>query len=220
MNEFDEREGLRVRVREEGAVGQPARVPESLLYDPPSILEPVDVTRLFPRRQPLEVELGCGDATFLVEYAARHPERNFLGIERLLGRIRKLDKKGRRLGLTNLRGIRIECGYFLQYLLPPGTVSVFHIYFPDPWPKKKHRRNRLIQARFPSLAHAALVPGGRVYLRTDDPDYFAQMQEVFAAAPVFRPVETPPELMELETDFEREFHARGIPTLYAAYERD
>jgi tRNA (guanine-N7-)-methyltransferase len=202
------------------ASGAAPGLPESLLYDPPSILEPIDVARLFPRVQPLEVELGCGDATFLVEYAAMHPERNFLGIERLLGRIRKLDKKGRRLGLTNLRGIRIECGYFLQYLLPPGSVSVFHIYFPDPWPKKKHRRNRLIQPRFPALAHAALVPGGRVYLRTDDPDYFAQMREVFAAAPVFRPVETPPELLALQTDFEREFRARGIPTLYAGYERD
>lgn len=220
MSELPERNDPRLGEPKERAAEEPVGAAESLLYHPPSILEPVDVTRLFPRQQPLEVELGCGDATFLVEYAARHPERNFLGIERLLGRIRKLDKKGRRLGLTNLRGIRIECGYFLQYLLPPGTVSVFHIYFPDPWPKKKHRRNRLIQARFPSLAHAALVPGGRVYLRTDDPDYHAQMLEVFAAAPVFHPVETPRELMELETDFEREFHARGIPTLYAAYERD
>ena len=192
----------------------------SLLYDPPSILERLDLARLFPKPQPLEVELGCGDATFLVEYAAQHPDRNFLGIERLLGRIRKLDKKGRRLGLTNLRGIRIECSYLVEYLLPPGSVDVFHIYFPDPWPKKKHRRNRLINPRFPSLAYAALQPGGRIYLRTDDPDYFAQIREVFAAAPVFHPIPTPPDLAALTTDFEREFHARGIPTLYAAYERD
>lgn len=191
----------------------------SLLYDPPSILERIDLDRLFPKPQPLEVELGCGDASFLVEYAARHPERNFLGIERLLGRIRKLDKKGRRLGLTNLRGIRIECAYFLEYLLPPGSVAVFHIYFPDPWPKKKHRRHRLINARFPSLAWTALQPGGRIYIRTDDPDYFAQIREVFAAAPVFQPIPTPPELAALLTDFEREFHARGIPTLHAAYQR-
>lgn len=204
-----------------GASAQPTELPAgSLLYDPPTILERLDVTRLFPKMQPLEVELGCGDSTFLVEYAARHPDRNFLGVERLLGRIRKLDKKGRRLGLTNLRGIRIECGYFLQYLLPPGSVTAFHIYFPDPWPKKKHQRNRLIQPRFPALAYAALVPGGRVYLRTDDPDYFAQIQQVFAAAPVFRSIPTPDELANMWTDFERDFRARGISTLYAAYERD
>jgi len=109
-----------------------------LIYGLPSIVERMDLTRLFPIPQPLEVELGCGDASFLVEQARRHPEKNFIGVERLLGRLRKLDRKGRRAGLANLRGVRIESSYFLEYLLPPHSVSVLHIYFPDPWPKKKH----------------------------------------------------------------------------------
>jgi tRNA (guanine-N7-)-methyltransferase len=193
--------------------------PANLIYTLPSILEPLRLEALFARPQPLEVELGCGDATFLVEYAARHPERNFLGVERLLGRLRKLDRKGRRLGLTNLRGVRIECGYFLEYLLPPGSVAALHVYFPDPWPKKKHRHRRLINERFPELARRVLQPGGVVYLRTDDADYFAQMQAVFGAAADFRPTETPSELAALLTDFEREFQARNVPTLRAAYQR-
>ena len=78
------------------------------------------------------------------------PDRNFIGVERLLGRIRKLDRKGRRAGLTNLRGVQIESSYFLQYLLPPRSASVLHIYFPDPWPKKKHRKYRLINESFPA----------------------------------------------------------------------
>ena len=82
------------------------------------------------------MELGCGDASFLVDYARRHPERNFIGVERLLGRLRKLDRKGRRAGLTNLRGVRIESSYFLEYLLPPHSVSALHVYFPDPWPNQ------------------------------------------------------------------------------------
>jgi hypothetical protein len=86
--------------------------------------------------QPLEVELGCGDASFLVEYARRNPAKNFIGVERLLGRLQKLDRKGRRAGLKNLRGVRIESAYFLQYLLPPHSAQALHIYFPDPWPKK------------------------------------------------------------------------------------
>src|SRR6185503_14672391 len=98
----------------------------------------------------------CGDATFLASYAGLHPELNFLGVERLLGRLRKLDKKGRRAGLTNVRGVRIESAYFLQYLLPNNSASALHIYFPDPWPKLKHRRHRLINQRFPELARAAL----------------------------------------------------------------
>ncbi len=183
----------------------------------PSILERINLARLFDAVRPLEVELGCGDASFLVEYARRHPLQNFIGVERLLGRIQKLDRKGRRLGLNNLRGVRIESAYFLEYLLPPNCATALHIYFPDPWPKKKHRRFRLINEKFPALAGRTLLAGGVVYLRTDDQDYFQQMNEVFGAAPAFGPVETPAELAELTTDFERDFNARGIPTRRAAY---
>lgn len=183
-----------------------------------SIVEPLDVPSLFPKIQPLEVELGCGDASFLVEYARRHPEKNFIGVERLLGRLQKLDRKGRRLGLANLRGVRIESSYFLQYLLPPHLASALHIYFPDPWPKKRHRKFRLIGETFPTLASNALAKGGTVFLRTDDPDYFAQMNEVFAADKNFAKVATPADLSAITTDFERDFNAKGIPTLRAAYQ--
>ncbi len=190
----------------------------SLLYTLPSIVERIDLAKLFPRAQPLEVELGSGDGSFLAEYARRHPERNFIGVERLLGRIRKLDRKGQRASLSNLRGVRIENAYFLEYLLPQGSVSALHIYFPDPWPKRKHRRHRLIGERFPALARQALAPGGAVYLRTDDRDYFEQMVGVFAVDPTFSRVEAPPELATLLTDFEKDFQARGVQTLRAAYQ--
>lgn len=189
----------------------------SLIYSLSNILDRVELAGLFPNAQPLEVELGSGDGSFLVEYARRHPGRNFIGVERLLGRMRKLDRKGRRAGLANLRGIRIESSYFLEYLLPPHAAQALHIYFPDPWPKRKHRRHRLISERFPTIAQQALAPGGLVYLRTDDRDYFEQMVAVFAASAAFRPEETPSELADLLTDFERDFRARGVATLRAAY---
>jgi tRNA (guanine-N7-)-methyltransferase len=193
--------------------------PANLVYDLPSIVERIDLTALFPKTQPLEVEPGCGDASFLIEYARQHPDRNFIGVERLLGRIRKLDRKGRRAGLTNLRGARIESAYFLQYLLPPRSASALHIYFPDPWPKKKHHKHRLVNEHFPEIVRAALAPGGVVFFRTDNEDYFAQITEVFGASKKFQWVETPAELAELLTDFEREFLARGIQTLRAAYRK-
>jgi tRNA (guanine-N7-)-methyltransferase len=189
----------------------------SLIYTLPSIVERIDLATLFPIAQPLEVELGSGDASFLAEYARLHPAHNFIGVERLLGRIRKLDRKGRRAGLTNLRGVRIESSYFIEYLLPPGSVTALHIYFPDPWPKRKHRRHRLVNERFPLLARQALTPGGVVYLRTDDEDYFQQMVGVFEASDTFCRMNTPAELAELATDFEKDFHARGVSTLRAAY---
>lgn len=196
---------------------QPTAAKESVLYDLPSIVDRLELPLLFPTPKPLEVELGCGDASFLAEYARRHPGTNFIGVERLLGRINKLQRKSNRIGLTNVRGVRIESAYFLQWLLPANCAHALHIYFPDPWPKLKHRRHRLINEGFPALSRNVLQPGGIVYLRTDDQDYFQQMQEVFGATKEFKAVETPADLAEITTDFERDFNAQGIPTLRAAY---
>ena len=189
-----------------------------LIYELPSIVRPVRLEEFFASPQPLEVELGCGDASFLVEHARRNPQINFIGVERLLGRLQKVHRKGSRLGLKNLRGVRIESAYFLQWLLPPHAAAALHIYFPDPWPKKKHRRHRLINEAFPALAQAALAPGGTVFLRTDDADYFQQMNEVFDSAKEYKKTETPAALAEIVTDFERDFNAQGIPTLRAAFQ--
>jgi tRNA (guanine-N7-)-methyltransferase len=192
--------------------------PVNLIYALGSVIERIDLGRLFAKDQPLEVELGSGDSSFLVEYARQHPEHNFIGVERLLGRIRKLDRKGRRAGLTNVRGVRIESAYFLEYLLPQHSAAALHVYFPDPWPKRRHWRNRLINEGFPTLAHQALQAGGIVCLRTDDQPYFEQMLSVFGTSPLFRPVETPAEFVALLTDFERDFQAQGKKPLRAAYQ--
>ncbi len=192
----------------------------SLVYRPASIVERIPLEQLFPSSQPLEVELGSGDGSFLIQYAKAHPEHNFIGVERLLGRLRKIDRKGMRAGLANLRAVRLEAAYFLEYLLPFNSVQRLHIYFPDPWPKRRHHKNRLINTTFPGIVHRILAPGGEVFLRTDEPSYYAQMLEVFAAAEAsFEKIETPEELSAVITDFEREFHARGIPTLRTAYRK-
>ena len=191
----------------------------SLIYQPRSIVERLPLEELFSQSRPLEIELGSGDGTFLVEYAGLHPECNFLGVERLLGRLRKIDRKGRRAGLTNLRVMRLEASYVVEYLLPPGCVSAMHIYFPDPWPKRKHTWKRLINKPFTALAARVLASGGTVYLRTDNADYFAQMTSAFGDNTLFQAVDTPAELRERLTDFERDFLARGVETLRAAYRR-
>ena len=195
----------------------PEPVSTSLIYRPVSWDERLALAEMFPIARPLEVELGSGDGSFMAKWAALWPERNFIGVERLLGRLRKLDRKGQRGGLINLRLMRIEASYFLEYLLPLASVTALHLYFPDPWPKRKHRKNRLVNERFPELASRVLTPDGVMYLRTDDEDYFAQMLEVFAADQRFVPVETPADMMAVITDFERGFHARGVATQRAAY---
>jgi len=191
----------------------------TLIHHLASIVDRLEPAKLFPQPQPLEVELGSGDGTFIARYAQHRPDRNFLAVERLLGRLRKVDRKGMRAGLANLRLVRIEASYLLEYLLPTGSVHALHVYFPDPWPKRKHRKNRLVNARFTEIAAQALVSGGRVYLRTDDPDYFAQMTDVFTANSEFLPTETPADLRGIITDFEKDFSEKGVATLRAVYQR-
>ena len=190
---------------------------KTAIYQPVSYVDRLDWKPLFSTSKPIEVELGTGDGSFLAQWAGLHPEHNFLGLERLLGRLRKVDRKISRLGLDNVRLIRLEAAYFVEYLLPPKSVSALHIYFPDPWPKRKQRKNRLINSRFVQATAAALVPGGSAYLRTDDRDYFEQMAGVFGANPSFRLTDTPLDLQNVLTDFERGFHARGIQTLRLAF---
>ena len=192
---------------------------ETVIFRPPSYVERLNVAALFPIKQPIEAELGAGDGSFLVQWAAMNPERSFLGVERLLGRLKKIERKSRRNGLTNVRALRLEAGYFAEYLLPHHSISAFHIYFPDPWPKRKHRQNRLINEHFAEVLRRALTPGGVVYVRTDDADYFAQMTSVFSANRSFEECATPSALANVLTDFEREFTARGIQTNRAAYRR-
>ena len=206
--------------RNQSPTGQTSSRPEiiyEIIYELKSVLDRLPLDALFDVERPLEVELGSGDGSFLLEYAKRHPERNFIGVERLLGRLRKLERKGRRAGVLNVRGVRIESSYFLEYLLPLRAASVLHLYFPDPWPKRKHRRHRLVNERFVEVARAALVPGGKLYLRTDDPDYFAQAVDCFAGGG-FSPVETPEELAAVKTDFEEAFEQRGTATLKCGWQ--
>lgn len=191
--------------------------PVSHILAPSSWVEPLPLAEIFPRPAPLEVELGSGDGSFLAQWAAAHPEHNFLGVERLLGRLRKLDRKAKRLGLDHLRLIRIEASYLLQYLLPPASTRALHLYFPDPWPKRKHRKHRLVNDDFTTACTRILEPGGAVHLRTDDANYFEQMTEVFARAPRFTVCDTSPALLAVQTDFERTFLAQGISTRHASY---
>ncbi len=190
---------------------------DALLHNFQSITEHLSLEDLFPLPQPVELEIGCGDGGFLFEYAQRHPDRNFLGVERLLGRVRKLSKKGLREGLTNLRLLRIEARYVLEYLLPEHVFEAMHIYFPDPWPKDRHRRHRLINETFPPLARRILRQKGVIYLRTDDPVYFGQMQETFQDLKDFAVETTPGEIASITTEFERQWLDQSRHIHRAAY---
>ena len=177
---------------------------------PEDYFAPLDLAAIFPRHAPLEIDLGCGNGTFLNALAARHPERNFLGIERLLGRIRSACGKAARANLRNVRVLLIESGYAVEHLLPAASIETIHLLFPDPWPKKRHHRRRIVTADFLAHVHRALAPGGRLRIATDQADYFAAIREL-AAQTDFRESPDPEDEAFPLTTFEKHFSAAGAP---------
>lgn len=127
---------------------------------------------LFENDQPLEIDLGCGDGKFFMEMAEHYPDRNFLAIERLLGRVRKVCSKSAQRGLLNAKVFRIESSYAVEYLLPYASVSRLHLLCPDPWPKAKHHKHRLVQQSFLDALMQILVPQGEFLFKTDHEEYF------------------------------------------------
>ena len=187
--------------------------PDSVEFLPADYFAPLDLADVFPGRAdaPLEVDLGSGDGSFLVEMTRRFPERNFLGVERLLGRVRKTCRRMARTGATNGRVIRVESHYLVRHLLPRASVRVLHVMFPDPWPKRHHHPRRLIQTGFLDDAREALAPGGELRLTTDNLPYFEHMRAVFGAHCGFAVEPWTPGPDYPQTDFERLYRGQGLP---------
>ena len=165
---------------------------------------------MFPEPRPLEVDVGCGKGRFLLARAGKHPGLNFLGIERLLVRVRKIDRKAVRAGLANVRLLRLEAAYTVEYLLPPACVTTYYILFPDPWPKRRHHRRRLFTPAFIDSLERTLVPGGCVHAATDHAEYFAQIRQLLAADARFEAAPTFVPEADERTDFELEFLSQGL----------
>jgi tRNA (guanine-N7-)-methyltransferase len=160
--------------------------------------------------RPLEVDLGCGDGAFLRAMASFHEERDFLGVERLLGRVRKVCKKASRLGLANLKVLRLESTYVLGYLLPSAGVSRVHLLFPDPWPKKKHHKRRLVNREFCAGLQRVLEPGGEFLFKTDHLEYFEQSEEAIHASQMFEELDwNDGDFFYAQTDFEELWRGQG-----------
>jgi tRNA (guanine-N7-)-methyltransferase len=152
---------------------------------PADYFAPLDIQGIYGRGVPLEVDLGCGDGSFLVATAEANPERDFLGIERLAGRVRTVCGKIRSNSLPNARVLRVEVLYAVQQLMPPASVKVFHLLFPDPWPKRRHWRRRLVTDDFLAATHRALVPDGALHIATDQLDYFREIERLISQSTRF-----------------------------------
>ena len=180
---------------------------------PANYFEPLDLKAVYGRSAPLEVDLGCGDGAFLAELAATDPKRDFLGIERLLGRVRQTDSRIARLGLTNARVFRIETSYAIQHMLPAESVALFHLMFPDPWPKRRHWRRRVVTRDFLASIHRALAPLGLFRVATDQIDYFREIERLVAWSPQFIRI-ADQEAPDVMSTFEKRFKQNEIEIHY------
>lgn len=147
---------------------------------PPLDAGPVDLKQWFaPDRahQPLELEIGSGKGTFLVQQAKRSPQTNFIGIEYAKAFWRYAADRCRRQGLANVRIVYIDAGVLVRHYTPPTSLHRVHVYFPDPWPKKRHHKRRLIQDGFLRDLWEKLEPDARVNLATDHSGYYQWMLE-------------------------------------------
>ena len=138
----------------------------------------IDFAKIFGRSGPVHIEVGCGKGTFVVNQGQAEPEKNFLGIEWARKYYRYAVDRIGRWGLKNVRIIRTDAAQFLREFVPGNSVECFHVYFPDPWPKKRHHKRRfLCQANFEQMLRC-LVAKGRVQIATDYMEYFEQIQDV------------------------------------------
>lgn len=181
--------------------------------DPP---RPLDWQAVFSNDHPVELEVGFGKGLFLVSEAGARPDCNFAGIEI----VRKYQLfTATRLAKRGLANVRVACGdgrMFVESCVPESSLTAVHVFFPDPWWKKRHQKRRLFTAPFVAACTTALTPGGCFDVATDVPEYGAVIGGLLAAEPRLSPQPPPAEPtprhdMDYLTNFERKFRKEGKP---------
>jgi tRNA (guanine-N7-)-methyltransferase len=176
---------------------------------PETCLAPLDLLAIFGRSAPLHVDLGCGAGDFLCELARKYPQRNFLGIDKMAGRVAKAS--GKAAALENVRVLNVESSYAVRYLLPEASVETFYLLFPDPWPKRRHHRRRIVSDEFLDSIQRALEPAGCLHVATDQADYFQRIQRAALSDSRFDKIDIEKFDPLPQTKFERRFREQGAP---------
>jgi tRNA (guanine-N7-)-methyltransferase len=195
--------------------------PEPLLFED---LESPSWPDLFGRVAPLEVDIGFGKGEYLIELSARHPEVNYVGVELSHKRLLKVRDKLVRLDRRNVRLVYGNASGVVPRLFAPGSIRAFTINFPDPWPKRRHHKRRLVTTIFGETLAKTLAPGGTLTLATDDRAYVEQVIEELAKVPTLAPAFRSPGYVtslpdRVETLYERKFRGEGRTNHYVRYHR-
>jgi tRNA (guanine-N7-)-methyltransferase len=145
----------------------------------------IDIPQLFPKSKNviLEIGFGMGEATALI--GRDFPETGFIAVEVHKPGIGKLMARIEELGLSNIRIIEGDAHPILKTMIPDKSVDGIHLFFPDPWPKKRHHKRRIVNNEFLKLVHSKIKDGGFIHIATDWVPYAEHIQEVFAPSPLF-----------------------------------
>jgi len=184
-----------------------------------SLDEPaIDWSEFFGTDRVVEIEIGCGKGAFLVDYARAHGELSVLGIENQPRWVHWIERRLERAPLANARVVCVDAALVVTRFVRDASVHAYHIYFPDPWWKRRHHKRRLVSGDFAAALFRTLEPGGVLHLATDVETRFAAMREVLAAFPFeVRTAGAPtPETRPL-TNFERKYRAEGRALYYATF---
>lgn len=191
-----------------------------------AVANPQWLETIEPADGPLCVEIGLGKDTHLIEHALANPAGRFIGFEYSKKKVEKFLDKALRRGVTNLRSMRADATRAVGPLFADASIDRAFILFPDPWPKKRHHKKRVVQTDFIHLLAQKLAPGAILEVRTDDPPYAAQMHEVLSQEPLLQNTIDAPEgyladpidpEQHIATIFERKFRERGLPIHYFYY---
>lgn len=177
---------------------------------------------LFGNTAPVEIEVGSGDGTFLIAAAAGAPATNFLGIERSLAKSRRLVARVAAIARPSLRVLRADASCVLATIVPAVSVSAYHVYFPDPWPKRRHAPRRLFTAGLVAALGRTLVPGGRLFTATDVEPYARRIRTEVLADGRFEECACDADHPGLTTAFARKYVAAGRtlhPAVFVRRER-
>ncbi len=178
----------------------------------------------FGNDQPVELDIGCGRGLFLFNAALTTPQANFVGLEIDYREGRRTATRLMKQDLPNARVIGGDCRTLLTEMITPGSVQAAHVYFPDPWWKKRHHKRRLFNDEFTVMLARILRPAGLVHHWTDVADYFGMAQALMDHHPDFTRCPTPVEReatsdMDYHTSFERKKRKLGLPIYRGLWQR-
>ena len=180
---------------------------------------PIDWNTQFKNDNPnLHLEIGFGDGRYTVHRALRAPEDHFVGLEISSGSIQRAVKGIKRAGLDNVFVLKAAAEFAVQHLFTENSLESITVNFPDPWPKEKHEKNRLLQRSFYHLASTRLKPGGVIKLATDHPDYFEFACSEAIASGLYDLVDAEAPEAVFETKYALKWKEMGKPLFYKRFE--